>query len=81
MKLRHIVLALGLALSGAALANDYQTYVARLDAALAENPKLDEETLAEIQSLRADGEKQIASGKEDKAVEAVVQALLLLGKL
>ena len=82
MKLRHIVLALCLAVpGGAALANDYQTYVTQVDAALAENPQLDEETLKEIQDLRAEGEKQAAAGKQDKAVEAVVQALLLLGKL
>ena len=81
MNLRPIVLALSLALAGAVQASDYPAYLAQVDAALAEKPQLDDDVLKEIQELRAEGEKQKAAGKDDKAVEAIVQALLLLGKL
>ena len=81
MKLRHIVLALSLALPGAAIASNCPKMMARVDAALAENPKLDEEMMKEIKVLRAEGEKQHAAGDHKKSVQALNQALLLLGKL
>jgi hypothetical protein len=52
-----------------------------VDAALAENPKLDEETMKEIKTLREEGEKQHAEGDHKKSVQSLNQALLLLGKL
>lgn len=81
MKLRHVVLALSLALPGAALASNCPKMMAKVDAALAENPKLDEEMMKEIKILRADGEKKHAEGDHKKSVEALNQALFLLGKM
>jgi hypothetical protein len=81
VKLRHIVLALSLALPGAAIASKCPKMMAQVDAALAENPKLDEEMMKEIKVLRAEGEKQHAAGDHKKSVQALNQALLLLGKL
>jgi hypothetical protein len=81
MKLRHVVLALSLALPGAALAGSCPKIMAQVDAALAENPKLDEEVMKEIKILREEGEKQHAAGDHKKSVQSFNQALLLLGKL
>ena len=50
----------------------------RVDAALAEGPKLAEETLAEIKKLRALGEKQHDSGEHDQSIKTLNKALELL---
>ncbi len=81
MKLRHILLALALALPAVAQAGNCPNMMAEVDAALAENPKLEEDVMKEVKTLREEGEKLHAEGKHDKSVEALTQALLLLGKM
>lgn len=80
MKLSHLVLALSLALPGVAMAGKCPKLMAEVDAAIAENPKVDEEMMKEIKVLRTDGEKQHAAGDHKKSEVALNQALFLLGK-
>ena len=79
MKMRHIVMALALAFSGAVMASQCPTQMAKIDAILATNPDLPPEVLAEVKELRAEGEKLHNEGKHDKSVESLNQALFLLG--
>ena len=82
MKLRHVFLALALALPGlatAAEAVDVPAMLAQIDELIASSTDLDQETKKMVEELRADGEKAHKDGKDDKAVEELTQALLLLG--
>ena len=82
MKLRHVFLALALAMPAVAPAADVPALLAKIDQLIAsEQAKLDEETMNEIRTLRADAEKAHKDGKEEKATENLNQALLLLGAL
>ena len=82
MKLRHVFLALALAMPGlatAAEAPDVPAMLAQIDQLIASSTDLDQETKKMVEELRADGEKLHKEGKNDKAVEELTQALLLLG--
>ncbi|MDX1514316.1 MAG: hypothetical protein R3174_11310 [Gammaproteobacteria bacterium] len=83
MKVRHLLLALALvfALPGPAFAGSCPVLMKKIDEALAANPDLDADTLAEIKKAREEGEKLHKDGKHDKSVEELNQALLLLGLL
>ncbi|HEY5701616.1 MAG TPA: hypothetical protein VIT83_05965 [Gammaproteobacteria bacterium] len=83
MKMRHLFLALALVfvLPGTAFAGSCPALMKKVDDALAANPDVDAETLAEIKKAREDGEKLHKDGKHDKSVEELNQALLLLGIL
>ena len=82
MKLRHVLLALALAVPMVATAQDIPMMLAKVDQLMAsEAKKLDEETMKEVKALRDDGEKAHKDGKDDKAQENLNQALLLLGGL
>ena len=81
MKLRHLFLALALALSsGAAFASQCPSMVSKIDAILATNPDMPESVLEEVKTLRDEGEKLHQEGKHDKSVETLQQALFLLGE-
>lgn len=82
MKLRHLFLALSLALAlpGAAFAGSCPALMKKIDDILATNPDLDAEVLAEIKTARAEGEKLHKEGKHEKSVEELQQALFLLGE-
>ena len=51
----------------------------QIDAALAENPKLSAEQLAEVKKLRAEGEAQHQAGNHAKSVETLGKAKKILG--
>jgi hypothetical protein len=81
MKMRHIALALALTFSGGvAIAADCSSMMSEVDAILATNPEMPDSVMDEVKELRADGQKQLDAGKADKCVEAMQQALFLLGK-
>ena len=82
MKLRHLILALALALvfPGAASASECPALMKKIDQILATNPKMDPEVLAEAKKAREEGEKYHKEGKHDKSVEELKQALFLLGE-
>lgn len=83
MKMRHVFLALALvfALPGTAFAGSCPAIMKKIDDALAANPDLDADTLADVKKAREDGEKLHKDGKHDDSVEELNQALLLLGIL
>jgi hypothetical protein len=51
----------------------------QIDAALAANPKLTAEQLAEVKKLRAEGEAQHNTGDHAKSVETLAKAKAILG--
>jgi hypothetical protein len=53
--------------------------MAQVDAALAANPSLSAEQLAQVQALRAEGEAQHAAGQHAQSMETLNQALEILG--
>jgi len=80
MKTRHVVLALALGFfSSTALASHCPTLMAKIDAILATNPNEPQSLLDEVKKLRAEGQKLHEEGKHDKSVDALNQALFLLG--
>lgn len=62
-----------------ALAFQCPTDMGKIDAALAANPDLTAEQLAEVQQLRAEGEAQHAAGNHQASVDALAQAKAILG--
>jgi hypothetical protein len=62
-----------------ALAFQCPADMGKIDAALASNPDLTAEQLAEVQQLRAEGEAQHAAGNHQASVDALAQAKAILG--
>ena len=72
--------ALALALSsGAALAFHCPADMKKIDAALAKNPSLSSEQMSKVKELRATGEQLHNSGKHGESVEALAEAMKILG--
>lgn len=53
--------------------------MAKIDAALAENPSLSADQLAEVKRLRAEGEEAHAAGNHQESVDKLGQAMSILG--
>lgn len=70
---------LGLTLAGPALANHCPKDMAEIDKALGANPMLPAATLAEVKSLRAEGEKLHAAGDHTGSMDRLAKAKMLLG--
>ncbi len=68
-----------LALAGPAFAFHCPRDMAAIDAALAENPALTAEQLAEVKKLRAEGEELHNSGKHQESVDTLAKAMEILG--
>ncbi|HLS82519.1 MAG TPA: hypothetical protein VK025_14060 [Steroidobacter sp.] len=84
MKARRTLLTALLALSaslgaGAALAMHCPMDMKQIDAALAENPSLSAEQLAQVKKLRAEGEALHKAGKHQESVEELAKAKAILG--
>jgi hypothetical protein len=52
--------------------------MAKIDAALAKNPQLSKEDLAEVKKLRADGEALHKAGKHQESVDTLAKAMKIL---
>src|SRR5690606_19317189 len=75
-----LALALGVGLAGApAFAMHCPADMAKIDAALAENPDLTAEQLAEVKRLRAEGEEYHAAGQHQESVDTLARAMEILG--
>ncbi len=72
-------LALSLALSGTAQANSCPKHMKAIDEALATQPKLDDKTLAEVKTLRMQGEEQHKAGQHAASMDSLTKAEKLLG--
>lgn len=53
--------------------------MAQIDAALAQNPSLPADQMAEVRSLRAEGEQLHKAGNHDQSIEVLTQAKQILG--
>jgi hypothetical protein len=79
MRLAILAAVASLMFAGPALANGCPGLMAKVDDALAKNPSLTAEQLAEVQQLRADGEAQHTSGQHAQSMESLGKALEILG--
>ena len=70
--------ALGL-LATPALAMHCPADMAKIDAALAENPQLSADQLAEVKRLRAEGEEYHKAGQHQESVDTLAKAMEILG--
>lgn len=80
MKIRSLVVASVLALAtSAAFASSCPKHMKAIDAALAKNPKLSAEQMADVKKYRADGEKLHKAGKHGESMESLAKAEKILG--
>ena len=79
MKLSILALAAAaLIASGSALAFHCPADMAKIDAALATNPKLTDAQMAEVKKQRADGEALHKAGKHQESVDTLAKAMKTL---
>ena len=78
MKLRTLVLAAAIAASGSAIAFHCPADMAKIDAALAKNPKLTDAQMADVKKYRAEGESLHKAGKHQDSVDTLAKALKIL---
>jgi hypothetical protein len=78
MTLRTLVAALTIALAGTAFAFHCPADMAKIDAALAKNPKLTDAQMAEVKKARADGETLHKAGKHQESVDTLAKAMKIL---
>ena len=77
--MKRIVLAAALSLAAsAALAFHCPVDMKKIDAALAKNPKLSAEQLAQVKKFRADGEAFHKAGKHQDSVDTLAKAMAIL---
>lgn len=75
-----LALAAALLMSaGTALAAHCPMEMKSIDEALAKNPKLSEEQMAEVKKYRAEGEAQHKAGKHAESVATLAKAQKILG--
>ena len=79
MKLSILALAAAaLFVSGGAFAFHCPADMAKIDAALAKNPKLTDAQMAEVKKERADGEALHKAGKHQESVDTLAKAMKTL---
>jgi len=79
MKLHTVIVAASLALaSGAALAFHCPADMKKIDEALAKNPKLTAQQLAEVKKQRGEGEVLHKAGKHQESVDTLAKAMKTL---
>lgn len=77
--MKRIALAAALALcASTAFAFHCPADMAKIDAALAKNPKLSAQQMAEVRKYRADGETFHKAGKHQDAVDTLAKAMKIL---
>lgn len=72
-------LALSFAMTGTAFAHSCPTHMKAIDEALAKNPPLTAEQLAEVKEYREEGERLHNEGKHDESIAALKEAEEILG--
>jgi hypothetical protein len=79
--MKHIILAaaLTIGLASPAFAFHCPKDMAEIDAALAKDPQLSAEQLAEVKERRAEGEVLHNGGKHQEAVDTLAKAMEILG--
>jgi hypothetical protein len=79
MKIRLMLAAAALAFSTGAFANHCPMDMKEIDAALAKNPPLSAEQMAEVKKYRAEGEALHKAGKHQQSVDTLAKAKKILG--
>lgn len=79
MKLRSILAAAAVLASGAAFAFHCPADMKKIDDALAKNPPLSAEQMAEVKALRAEGETLHKAGKHQASIDTLAKAMKILG--
>ncbi|WP_349918118.1 hypothetical protein [Aeromonas veronii] len=77
--MRVVLLLAGLLFAGSALAFHCPMDMKKIDDALATDPVLSAEQLAEVKQLRAEGEALHKAGKHQESVDTLAKAITLLG--
>ena len=73
------LVAAAMAISGTALAFHCPADMKKIDAALAAEPKLSADQMAEVKKLRSDGETLHKAGKHQESVDTLAKAMKILG--
>jgi hypothetical protein len=79
MKIRSFLIAASLALaSSTALAFHCPADMKKIDDAMAKNPKLSAEQMADVKKFRAEGETLHKAGKHQDSVDTLAKAMKIL---
>jgi len=78
-KLRSALAAAALLASSAAFAFHCPADMKRIDEALAKNPQLTAEQMADVKKLRAEGEALHKAGKHQESIDTLAKAMKILG--
>lgn len=78
MKIRLLIAAAAMLISGAAFAYHCPADMKKIDAALAKNPKLTETQMAEVKKYRAEGEALHNAGKHQESIDTLAKAMKIL---
>ncbi len=79
MKRIFLATLLALAITAPAYAMHCPAEMAKIDAALAANPSLTAEQLAEVQTLRQEGEAYHKAGNHQESLDTLAKAMAILG--
>lgn len=80
MTVRTLLLAAGLAIAAApAFASECPKHMRAIDEAMAGDPQITEEQKAEVQELRAEGERLHNAGDHEASMDALTEAEEILG--
>lgn len=79
MKLRSCLAASAFFVSSAAFAFHCPADMKKIDEALAKNPKLTAEQMADVKKMRSEGEAFHKAGKHQEAVDTLAKAMKILG--
>ena len=79
MKIRIAVFAAALAFAGSAFAFHCPMEMKKIDDALAKNPQLSAEQMAEVKKYRAEGEVLHKAGKHQESLDTLAKAEKILG--
>jgi hypothetical protein len=78
MKIRILLATGALLASGAASAVHCPADMKKIDEALAKNPSLSAEQMADVKKMRADGEELHKAGKHQESVDTLGKAMKIL---
>lgn len=76
--LKTLLAGLALAMAGSAFAFHCPADMAKIDAALAKNPKLTDAQMTEVRKYRADGEALHKAGKHQESIDTLAKAMKIL---
>ncbi len=79
MSMRTLILVAGLLASTSALAFHCPVDMKKIDEAMAKNPALTAEQMAEVKKYRMEGETLHKAGKHQESVDTLAKAMKILG--